>query len=234
MSSRRAAPSSGPASPPQLSEDEIITAAMGIVQRDGVRQLTMRGLATDLGVTAAAIYYYFPGKGALVQAVADAVLDTVKTPGPAVDWVEELRRYILESRAALAAHPGVAALFVRETQSPTMLRHVGAVLELLRSAGFSAREAMEAFSMTTTFVLGSAILEERHIAAAGRDDLRARLRAAGDASDLGVFAAVSEELRSTEEIDHFRYGVDLMLAGLQAQLGQARASSRPRRSSTAG
>lgn len=58
---------------PALTEDEIrsfrktiITAAAKIVGRDGLGQLSMRGLADSLGMTAGALYRYYPSKQDLI------------------------------------------------------------------------------------------------------------------------------------------------------------------------
>ena len=60
---------------PALTDDEIetfrktiMTAAARIVGRDGLGQLSMRGLADSLGLTAGALYRYYPSKQDLLLA----------------------------------------------------------------------------------------------------------------------------------------------------------------------
>lgn len=45
---------------------KILTAAAKIVGREGLGQLSMRGLATELGMTAGALYRYYPSKQDLI------------------------------------------------------------------------------------------------------------------------------------------------------------------------
>ncbi|MGV9669271.1 TetR/AcrR family transcriptional regulator [Gordonia sp. NPDC003504] len=48
---------------------EIVDAAIRILERDGVDALSMRALASDLGVGPMTLYYYVPNKAALLSLV---------------------------------------------------------------------------------------------------------------------------------------------------------------------
>ena len=80
------------------SREKILFAATKIAQAHGYNGLNFRDLAEDVGIKAASIYYYFPGKADLAAAVAKrywenaaAALETLlaESPDPAV----ALRRY---------------------------------------------------------------------------------------------------------------------------------------------
>jgi len=49
--------------------EEIIAAAMGLFVRNGIVQTTMQEIAAEVGLSAGALYRYFPGKDELVEAV---------------------------------------------------------------------------------------------------------------------------------------------------------------------
>lgn len=57
--------------PKKLSEAAILEAATACVETQGLDALSMRTLATDLGVTPNALYRYFPSKAALALALAE-------------------------------------------------------------------------------------------------------------------------------------------------------------------
>ena len=58
-----------------LSRERIITAALELIESEGLSGLTMRVLGRRLGVEAMALYHYFPNKAALLEAMATAVED---------------------------------------------------------------------------------------------------------------------------------------------------------------
>jgi TetR/AcrR family transcriptional regulator, transcriptional repressor for nem operon len=88
------------------SREKILLAATKIAQAHGYNGLNFRDLAEDVGVKAASIYYYFPGKADLAAAVARrywenaaAALETLlaESSDPAI----ALRRYPETFRWAL-------------------------------------------------------------------------------------------------------------------------------------
>src|SRR3954453_13326204 len=70
-------PARGRGIPLHLSRERIVAAALGLVRAGGVSALSMRRLATELDATVAITYHYFPNKAAVVEAVADVVVDAV-------------------------------------------------------------------------------------------------------------------------------------------------------------
>ena len=61
-----------------------------LADAEGLAAVTMRRLATELGVGAMTLYTHVPGKGELVDLMYDAVLGEVYAAPPAGDWRERL------------------------------------------------------------------------------------------------------------------------------------------------
>ncbi len=61
----------------------MTTAALELLDRVGLPDLSMRRLATELEVQPSALYWHFPSKQVLLAAVADRILETV--PDAAAD-----------------------------------------------------------------------------------------------------------------------------------------------------
>jgi len=57
--------------PKKISRDTILEVAIGFVEAHGISQLSMRTLASELGVTPNALYRYFASKADLELAMAD-------------------------------------------------------------------------------------------------------------------------------------------------------------------
>jgi TetR/AcrR family transcriptional regulator, tetracycline repressor protein len=64
-----------------LSRDQIVSAAVHLVDRDGLAALTMRKLAAEIGVVPMTLYYHVPDKAALEDLIFDAVLGEVDFSG---------------------------------------------------------------------------------------------------------------------------------------------------------
>jgi AcrR family transcriptional regulator len=60
-----------------LERNDILDCALAIVQREGREAVSMRRLATELGVTPMAIYHHIPDKPALMSALVDRVWDVI-------------------------------------------------------------------------------------------------------------------------------------------------------------
>ena len=70
----------GPA--PSLDMDQILTASLLLLDRDGAKAFNMRALAAELGSSAMTVYNYVPTKAALLEAVIDRVLEDIVPPSP--------------------------------------------------------------------------------------------------------------------------------------------------------
>ncbi|MDQ0585511.1 TetR/AcrR family transcriptional regulator [Streptomyces rishiriensis] len=118
----------------RLNRRLVLTAALALVDRDGLAALTMRRLATELNVEPMAIYRYTAGKQELVDGLVEAFFAEVNNrlrtsseelrqdlaeeagrlgqaaqPGPAAElpWRAELHRIALAFRAEAHAHPEI-------------------------------------------------------------------------------------------------------------------------------
>ena len=63
-----------------------MTAALRIVDANGLEQLTMRRLGAELGVDPMTIYGYVPDKTALFDGLVELVLAEVTLPGRTGEW----------------------------------------------------------------------------------------------------------------------------------------------------
>ena len=69
----------------QLRRADVVDGAMAILDEYGLADLTMRRLASSLGVQPGALYWHFPNKQTLLGALADRILaplDAPVTPPP--------------------------------------------------------------------------------------------------------------------------------------------------------
>jgi len=143
---------------PLLSRARIVKAALRIVDRDGLSGLSMRKLGASLGVDPMAIYHYLPNKGALYDAIVEAVMEEVAIPVGSdreepLEWLKAMAR---ACKDALLAHPNALAVIgARPIRTrPAMLlieQMIGRLMEL----GLPLMVAMAGVNTCAHYILGS-------------------------------------------------------------------------------
>ncbi|MGA5006493.1 TetR/AcrR family transcriptional regulator [Streptomyces koyangensis] len=143
-----------------LSPERIIEAALRISDADGdLDRLTVRRLATELGVGTMTLYSYFRSKDEILDGMADHVLGRMRLPAEPDDGpAEALRTAGHAFLAMMREHPSVMRLFAtRITDSPTALRGaMEAVLRRLVDAGIPGPVAVRCYGFLITYAIGFA------------------------------------------------------------------------------
>jgi AcrR family transcriptional regulator len=197
-----------------LSREEILAAARGIVERDGLRQLSMPTLATQLHSGVTSIYWYFASKDELVDALAELVLHDVhqQLPPPGDGpWDEELIEYFLAFHDLLRTLPAYREIvayapgsIAHSTLTRGAQRRLDEGLALLTRAGLSHDAATAGFAACLNFTRGFVTLEHGV-------RLRDNVDADGEVAQLNQ---IGEE--------QYRHGLRLIVAGIRAEAGPNR------------
>lgn len=145
---------------PLLSRERIVTAALALVDAEGLQAVSTRRLAAELGVSGPSLYNHFPTKDEILDAVADTVVNEVDLSmfeGP-VEWRAALLAWARSYRAALTAHPHVVPLLAQGPgRRPTGLRMADAVFGALVRTGWPPAQATRVGALMRYFVTGSAL-----------------------------------------------------------------------------
>ncbi|WP_280264978.1 TetR family transcriptional regulator [Nocardia wallacei] len=144
---------------PLLSRERIRDAALELIDRDGLGELSMRKLAAELGVQAASLYGHYPTKDDLLDDIAGGIMARVDTSGfDAPGWRTGLMSWARSYRAALVRHPNfVPYLAAGPGRREENLRHADAVHGGLVRAGWPPRQATMIGAATRYVVMGSTI-----------------------------------------------------------------------------
>jgi AcrR family transcriptional regulator len=144
---------------PQLTRERVVDEALAAIAHDGADALSMRRLATRLGVVPGALYHHVRNKQQLHDLVLDNVLAEVDLQlDPALGWSEQLKVLAHRLRQVLEAHPGVAGILkTRDPLGPHSLALAEAFLSPLQTAGFGDREAGLAFFLLLDYTIGFAV-----------------------------------------------------------------------------
>jgi AcrR family transcriptional regulator len=138
-----------------LDRERVLSGAIAVADAGGVRALTIRSLATELGVKPMSVYYYFANKGEILDGIVDVVFSEIDLPPGDGDWQSEIRRRATSARKVLARHPWVIVLLEsRKTPGPATLRHHDAMIGTLRDAGLSVEMTAHAYALLDSYVYG--------------------------------------------------------------------------------
>src|SRR3546814_15724390 len=67
-------------SAPLISLDRTVKATLDVIERNGLENLTLRNLATKLGVSAPSLYHHFANKTEVLRDAAKALVRDVPAP----------------------------------------------------------------------------------------------------------------------------------------------------------
>lgn len=147
-------PTRGPK--PGLTLDRIVVAAVEVADADGLAALSMRRVATHLGVGTMSLYRYVPGKAELLDLMLDHVAGPVDDDPPGeqpVGWreaLEELARGIWQLCLDHPWYPQVDQ--VRPLMGPNNIAGMDRLLSRLKPTGLTDRQLVLMVSVVDGFV----------------------------------------------------------------------------------
>jgi AcrR family transcriptional regulator len=210
--------------------DRIVAGALELIDRDGLGELSMRNLATELRTGTTTLYRYVAGKDELLVLVADAVLGgtKVRRPVEGIGWREVLEELAHSMRRTLGAHPNVAALFASAVPvGPNSLRGRELILSVLRERGFDENLAADVYTALAHQVLASVLQEPMNDFRAGglgtskSLTLRSFYRSL-PAEQYPHLVELADELTSRTAMEEFEFGLGCLLDGVELRLQQTR------------
>jgi AcrR family transcriptional regulator len=147
---------------PLLSRDRIVTAALSLVDAEGLAAVSTRRLAAELGVSGPSLYNHFRTKDQILEAVSDSVSAQVDLsmfdPADGRDWRTSLHDWAVSYRAALLEHPNIVPVLAQGPgRRPAGLRLADAVFGSMVDAGWPPAQATSIGALMRYFVTGSAL-----------------------------------------------------------------------------
>jgi AcrR family transcriptional regulator len=142
-----------------LTRERIVETAAALVDAEGLDAVSVRRLATELGVQGPSLYNHVGTKAEILDAVADAVIARVDVSAFAEhEWVEALRRWAHSYHAELSAHPNIVPVFAHGPGTrPAALAMADVVYGALIKAGWSPARATHIGALMRYLVTGSAL-----------------------------------------------------------------------------
>jgi AcrR family transcriptional regulator len=203
----------------------VVEGALALADAEGLKAVTIRRLAKDLGVTPMALYWHFHSKDELLDGVAASIFEEIDLSVDAsATWQEQLRALLGSMVSVLRAHSSTAILLsTRTVSSEGSLRTTEVALDILRRGGFSPTEATQiarhALSTITNLVSGEPGVVARE--ESGKlIDARRRARLFLESLSPERYPRLVESATPLSEgVDpdaYFAFGLDLLLTGIEA------------------
>ena len=144
-----------------MTRDDIVAAALSVIDADGLDALTMRRLGAELGVAAMSLYRHLPNRDAVLAEVVNRLAgEAIADLDPGSSWPEALTRFGTAYRRMLLDHPrAVPLLATHPIDVDTGFALIGGVLDRFATAKVSQADALTAVQSVTVFVLGHALAQ---------------------------------------------------------------------------
>jgi AcrR family transcriptional regulator len=193
---------------------------LALVDRDGLKALSMRRLGAELGVDPMAVYYHIPNKEALLDAIVEAVMADI-------DLSVDHKADPPEERILCAAHAYLDAMLAHANALPIVLsrgpataaalRPVELLLGVLRDAGLPPAEALAGMNTIAAAVRGVVGMVA---SGPGKRPSPEQLESMAHGIPAGEFPYLSEAMLYAGEFADrgFDFGIRALARGLLAEV----------------
>jgi len=208
-----------------LTRERILECSLKLVDQRGLSGFSIRSLGDELGVKGMAVYYYFPAKTDIVDALVAELMTQVDLAEDEDEWLERVRRVHHSLRKTVLQHPNLLpAVLTRPFNTAPAVRITDTVLDVLLTAGFDERRAYHAYQALRAYVLGYIMTETvGFLSDPPSWDNRDRM-SIQEYGDHG-FVHILQVVPAAAVFDHdddFANGLEAMLSGLQDALAEGR------------
>jgi AcrR family transcriptional regulator len=218
-----------------LTRETVIEQALAIADEEGVEAVTIRRLASRLGVTPMALYWHFKNKDELMWGLAEQVmLGVTAEVSPGDSWEKRVRVMVEALVRAMREHYCLPDLLasIDKHELRSFQRATEAALAALTAAGFTLREAYYVSTYLLHGAIGLVQAEPgRHSGSteAERAEARRQRRLKLESLPCETYPRMvqyGETLAQAPDIEHYyAFGIDLIMAGVQAMAKRAQAAT---------
>ncbi|MEV6981477.1 TetR/AcrR family transcriptional regulator C-terminal domain-containing protein [Sphaerisporangium sp. NPDC051017] len=223
---------------PTLTHQDVVDAALKLIDSDGLENFTMRALAKTMGVYPTALYYHVGSKAQLLAAVATRVFDEVVLPDEhRLGWERWLTEVAELCRKAMHRHPEIAQMAGNQmVVSTTCMPMVERIVGVLERTGFVGPDLVHAYNALLGFILGWTALELSAEPSGVESDWKSELSQELRGLDPNAYPALNRNMAGLENNafmarydsgrthpmdDSFQASMRILLAGLRAQLSES-------------
>ena len=199
--------------PPTIDREAVLDTAIRLLDAEGVEALTMRRLASELGVSAMAPYRHVGSKDELLMVLVDRLAARlVYPPRPRGPEGRDARAVVDDLRQPRGAPLGPEVLARRRMMAPSVLDAIEEIHAALRDAGLPIEAAVRAYRLMWNFTLGSLLV--RAGASSEGPSRQQELRGAPDPERYPMLAAAAAAWTAAHDRDTYREDLGALIDGL--------------------
>jgi AcrR family transcriptional regulator len=235
------------------SRDDIAEAGVAVADAEGLEAVSMRRVASELGLGTMSLYHYVRSKDELLDLMGDRIMGGQLVPEPELQrgWREALTAIAQATRRNFERHPWMGGAMSPRPSTipgPNALRHVDQSLAAVADLRVDVPTQMEIIAVVDDYVIGFAVRSQRvaeyeeHVSDPSEwmeavfDHLRRRIES-GDYPHLlraieanRAAGGNDEDLgRMASSEGRFERGLELLLDGIEASLARKRKPVKRRR-----
>ena len=142
-----------------LRQEQIVQAAVVLLDEGGVENLSMRKAGSRLGITGAALHWHIKSRHDLLLLAVDHVWAHVALPClDSPHWRPALLAMADNVRALCVRHPWLlTAMAIQPLDGPAIDRHDRHLLTVCEKSGLTREDAEQAAQSILTFAIGSVL-----------------------------------------------------------------------------
>src|SRR3954451_1614063 len=201
--------------PPTLDREAVLETAIRLLDAEGVQALTMRRLASELGVSAMAPYRHVGSEEELLMVLVDRLAARLVYPSRPRDPKDAMLVLWSTIYGSLAEHSWVPEVLARRRMmAPSVLDAIEEIHAALRDAGLSLEAAVRAYRLMWDFTLGSLLV--RAGASSEGPSQQQALRGAPDPERYPTLAAAAAEWTAAHDRDRYHDDLAALIDALVA------------------
>jgi AcrR family transcriptional regulator len=222
-----------------LTREEIVAAAIGVADSEGVEAVSMRRIARELNASVMSLYWHVASKEELKDLMLESIEAEIGVPDPSGNWRADIQAFARSTRAALLRHEWAMEFKgFRPPTGPKDAQNAERLFALLDDLGADTQTLVWIAMTVGTYVLGAVLREtqekrfERETAqtmasmteeefTAVRDEFSKRIVGSGRYPHIVRFLEEGIDPDSPATRDaRFEFGLDCLLDGITARLPQ--------------
>lgn len=206
----------------KLDKEQIIDNALILLNEVGIEKLTTRKLAQKLGVEQPTLYWHVKNKRALLDALAEAILQKHHhhvLPLPNESWQDFLRNNAKSFRNALLMYRDGGKIHAGTRPSESQFKVLEKQLQFLCDSGFNLSQAVYTLTSIGYFVVGLVSETQEHKA-----NQQAREILQPPLSYPPLLKQAIEIIDSNDGDAAFLFNLNVLISGLEKTLARCEAS----------
>lgn len=196
-----------------LTREAIVKAAFLVADTQGLDAVSIRRVATELGVGPMSLYTHISAKADLIALMANELVSEMLVSEPlSTDWREALSQIARRSHRAFVSHPWALEAFARRPRlGPNVVLHAKQMARAVASLRLSPSDVWTLLGIVDDYVLGHAL----RVATSGNaQDLENALTPI-DLSEFPELASLSSVDLQRATSHRFEVGLQTVLEGVE-------------------